>query len=174
MSSEKPLVAAGAALILVNCTNGQPYILMGKRRGAHGAGTWSFPGGRVEPGEPISDMVLRELYEETGLGLDLDTAGLRPYRPHPFNNVEVDAQAWVTCLLIAWIDGAKPVAEVCEPDRCECWRWAVWDNLPRPLFAPVGALLKARGQTVLPVCEVCPSVRRDKCCADVAWRLTHS
>ena len=38
------------------------------RRG-HGpaAGTWSVPGGRVEPGELLAEAVVRELAEETGV-----------------------------------------------------------------------------------------------------------
>ncbi len=41
-------------------------LLIQRGRGA-GAGLWSIPGGRVEYGETMSDAVLRELVEETGL-----------------------------------------------------------------------------------------------------------
>src|SRR5262245_48751774 len=40
---------------------------MVQRRNAPGAGTWSVPGGRVEPGESDTDAVVREVREETGL-----------------------------------------------------------------------------------------------------------
>jgi 8-oxo-dGTP diphosphatase len=42
-------------------------VLFGLRRGAHGAGTWSFPGSHVEGGESAEACALRELAEETGL-----------------------------------------------------------------------------------------------------------
>ncbi len=38
------------------------------RRGhGPGAGSWSVPGGRVEPGETLHEAVVREVMEETGL-----------------------------------------------------------------------------------------------------------
>ena len=57
----RPEIAVGAIAV-----RGDELLLI--RRG-HGpaAGEWSVPGGRVEPGEPLSVAVLRELKEETGL-----------------------------------------------------------------------------------------------------------
>jgi 8-oxo-dGTP diphosphatase len=42
-------------------------LLMVQRGHAPAAGTWSIPGGRVEPGEADLDAVAREVLEETGL-----------------------------------------------------------------------------------------------------------
>lgn len=40
----------------------------------HTAGHWDFPKGTMEPGETKEETAIRELYEETGLKADLDTA----------------------------------------------------------------------------------------------------
>lgn len=42
-------------------------LLLVKRGQPPGAGEWSVPGGRVEPGEMLMEAVTRELQEETGL-----------------------------------------------------------------------------------------------------------
>ena len=43
------------------------HVLMGLRKGSHGAGTWSFPGGHLETGETVTMCAARELLEETGV-----------------------------------------------------------------------------------------------------------
>jgi ADP-ribose pyrophosphatase YjhB (NUDIX family) len=42
-------------------------LLLIKRRNEPGAGLWSLPGGRIEPGETGEQAVAREVLEETGL-----------------------------------------------------------------------------------------------------------
>lgn len=42
-------------------------LLMVRRDHAPAAGSWSIPGGHVEPGETLAEAVTRELREETGL-----------------------------------------------------------------------------------------------------------
>ena len=45
-------------------------LLLIKRGHEPGAGLWSLPGGRIEPGETHQQAVAREVLEETGLSVD--------------------------------------------------------------------------------------------------------
>jgi 8-oxo-dGTP diphosphatase len=45
----------------------QGRLLLIKRGHEPGAGLWSLPGGRVEPGETDAEALVREMREETGL-----------------------------------------------------------------------------------------------------------
>ncbi len=47
--------------------DGQGRLLLVKRGHEPGAGLWSLPGGRVEPGETDAEALVREMREETGL-----------------------------------------------------------------------------------------------------------
>ena len=48
-------------------TDEQGRLLMIKRGHEPGAGLWSIPGGRIEPGETDAEALVREMLEETGL-----------------------------------------------------------------------------------------------------------
>jgi 8-oxo-dGTP diphosphatase len=61
VSVNAPEVAVGAV-----CVRDGRLLLIRRGRGP-GAGSWSLPGGRVAPGEPLAAAVARELREETGL-----------------------------------------------------------------------------------------------------------
>ena len=63
------------SVIVIPCvgaviTDDQGRLLFIKRRHAPGAGLWSLPGGRIEPGETDAQALAREIHEETGLVIE--------------------------------------------------------------------------------------------------------
>ena len=106
-------------------------LLVAERRGAHGAGTWSPPGGKVDPGESPNDAVARELLEETGLSA-------RRVTPVGWtDDVFPQGLHYVTLHHLVEADGEP---ERREPDKAGPWSWHPWEALPQPLFAPVASL----------------------------------
>ena len=51
-------------------TDGRGWLLLIKRGHEPGAGLWSLPGGRIEPGETDAEALVREMREETGLTVE--------------------------------------------------------------------------------------------------------
>jgi 8-oxo-dGTP diphosphatase len=121
----------GVAVIVVR----DGRVLLGKRRNAHGAGTWQFPGGHLEYGESIEACARRELFEETGLSIINLYMG-------PFTNdiFEDEKKHYVTLFVVA--DQTSGDARLKEPDRCERWGWYRWSEMPHPHFLPIANLLR--------------------------------
>ena len=68
-------------------TDGQRRLLMIKRGHEPGAGLWSIPGGRIEPGETDTEALVREMFEETGLVVEVGRLLGRVQRPGPNGTV---------------------------------------------------------------------------------------
>lgn len=104
------------------------YVLLHQRQGAHGAGTWALPGGKIEPGETPAAAAEREVLEETGVLV-------RKLFHHrvPFTScVFEDGAHWITLLYEAfeWSGELKH----CEPEKGSMWQWFPPTVLPKPLF----------------------------------------
>jgi 8-oxo-dGTP diphosphatase len=111
-------------------------LLLGLRRSADGLGTWGFPGGKLEPGEPVLQAAARELAEETGLQLHgARWAGL--------SEQPGDTPPRLT-LYLAMEAPPHAQPQLLEPDKCERWQWFHRDALPQPLYGPTRAWFERR------------------------------
>ena len=61
---EQPSIGVGVVVINEN------RVLVVQRGKEPGAGTWAFPGGRLELGETLAEAAAREAHEETGLTIE--------------------------------------------------------------------------------------------------------
>ncbi|MET7418980.1 NUDIX hydrolase [Dactylosporangium sp. NPDC005555] len=111
-------------------------FLMARRRGAHGAGTWSVPGGHLEFGESFEDTAVREVAEETGVQIARVRFGAVT------NDVFTDEDRhYVTVWMLSDHVAGEPA--ILEPDKCTDLAWHDFDNLPDPLFLPWRQLLES-------------------------------
>ncbi|WP_284972836.1 nucleotide triphosphate diphosphatase NUDT15 [Atlantibacter hermannii] len=117
-------------------------LLLGRRKGSHGAATWSAPGGHLEYGETPEACARRETEEETGLTLPTVEAGRFVSDVFP----EV-GKHYVTLFMMS--RDAEGVPRCCEPEKCEGWSWFSPDALPSPLFAPLETLIREYGLSAL-------------------------
>jgi 8-oxo-dGTP diphosphatase len=131
MSSVNASPQIGVGVLITQ--NGR--VLLGKRKGSHGAGMWSAPGGHLDFGEAIEDCAKREVLEETGLHIENLSFG-----PFTNNVFEAESKHYVTVFVLA--DQISGNLQTMEPDKCEGWSWFEWGNLPEPLFPPLASLRK--------------------------------
>ncbi len=109
-------------------------ILLGRRKGSHGSGSWSFPGGHLEMYESFFDCAARETMEETGLEIDIIKE--LPVVTNDFFKKE--DKHYVTVYIRANYIGGE--AKILEPDKCYGWDWFSWDSMPDDIFIPVANL----------------------------------
>ena len=115
----------GTAMIITK----DDKVLLMKRKGPHGQGTWSTPGGHLDFGESPEDCAAREAKEE--VGLDVVEIHFRAVTNDLF---EATGRHYVTI----WMQG-KSAGEPCIAAEKEVSDigWFAWDALPQPLFLPL-------------------------------------
>jgi 8-oxo-dGTP diphosphatase len=125
---KRPYIGIG---VIIN-RNGK--ILLGKRRNAHGAGSWCCPGGHLEVWESFEACARREVSEETGLEIENIRCG-----PYTNDRFTAEDKHYVTLFMLADCPHGQPRRR--EPEKCERWDWFSAGALPRPLFLPLKNLL---------------------------------
>ncbi|KAM3566036.1 hypothetical protein ARSEF4850_001006 [Beauveria asiatica] len=144
MATEAPNPRVGVAAVIVN-NRGQ--VLLGKRKGSHGAGTWQFPGGHLEHGEGLLECAVREADEETGLSLQ----GIK-IATQTNDIFKAEGKHYITLFAKCVMNDPDAVPQLREPNKCEGWVWWDWERLfagritgevdGEKLFLPMENLLK--------------------------------
>jgi 8-oxo-dGTP diphosphatase len=120
----------GVALILEK--DGQ--VLLVRRQGAHGAGTWATPGGHLDFGESPAECAVRELKEEVSI------TAFEPEFLAITNDVfKKEDKHYITI----WMKAEKFKGEPIIASRREVAElgWFRWEDLPTPRFLPLQNLL---------------------------------
>ena len=126
--AEKPQV--GTAIIITK----DDKVLLMKRKGPHGQGTWSTPGGHLDFGETLERCAAREAKEEVGV----DVVDIK-FRAVTNDIFEETGKHYIT----VWMEG-KAVGEpfIAAEREVEEFGWFAWDSLPQPLFLTMENLVK--------------------------------
>jgi 8-oxo-dGTP diphosphatase len=122
-SNRRPQVGMGVLVMR------RGRVLLGRRRGSHGAGFYAAPGGHIEFGESFEEAAKREVREETGLritALKLLSVGNYIFTRDGIELHYIDVD--FVC------EAPEGEVELLEPDKCEGWDWYDLDHLPQPIF----------------------------------------
>ncbi len=126
-----PEPKVGVAIIITK----NDQVLLMKRKGIHGKGTWSTPGGHLEFGETPEQCAAREAKEEVGL----DVVDIR-FRAITNDMFDTTGKHYITI----WMEGNSisndPV--IAAEDEVAEIGWFAWKSLPEPLFLSLENLLK--------------------------------
>eukprot|EP00928_Gymnodinium_smaydae_P080223 TRINITY_DN63972_c0_g1_i1.p1 TRINITY_DN63972_c0_g1~~TRINITY_DN63972_c0_g1_i1.p1 ORF type:complete len:379 (+),score=72.49 TRINITY_DN63972_c0_g1_i1:45-1139(+) len=121
-SRPRPKVGVG---VFVRSASRPWCVLLGKRKGSAGAGTWALPGGHLEFGESWAECAAREVFEETGLVIENIKCGT------VINSVEEETNYhYVVVFMVADVatSAASDEPENREPDKCDGWQWTSWND----------------------------------------------
>jgi len=117
-------------------------ILLIRRHGLHGAGSWSPPGGHLGFGETPAECARRELWEETGVGISGVTF------------VAITNDVFATedkHYLTVWMRGVPDhaAASIGAPEEVAEVGWFDVNDLPSPLFLSFANLVEGRCEPAL-------------------------
>ena len=113
-------------------------VLLLRRKNVHGAGTWSTPGGHLDPGESPVDCAARETREETGIEIrNVRFLGIT-------NDIfQVEQRHYITVWMEAdYLSGTAAVMAAHEMSEV---RWFPADALPTDLFLSLRNLVGGQG-----------------------------
>ena len=121
----EPVVRVGVGAFVTSSSH--PYcVLVGKRKGSHGAGMLALPGGHLEVGETWGECAVRETKEETNL--DCTAIGFNAVT----NDRSIDGNPhkhYITIFMNIQMNSDSASLTNMEPDKCGGWEWINFDDL---------------------------------------------
>ncbi|KAK8113349.1 hypothetical protein PG984_013875 [Apiospora sp. TS-2023a] len=120
-AQEAPNPRVGVAAIV---RNEKGEVILGKRMGSHGSGSWALPGGHLEFGETYFACAERETLEETGL--EVKALKLVTVTNDVFEDLN---KHYITIFVLCERKDATKDPQVLESEKCESWHWISWDEL---------------------------------------------
>jgi len=109
------------AVIYRSNGNNTMYLLLKHLRSGH----WSFAKGHIDPGETEVETAEREILEETGLAITVDTAFRCEIKYSPKKDVMKD---------VIYFVAASPTAKItCPPDEIEGFLWLPLEEASKQL-----------------------------------------
>ncbi len=137
MSDSKKYASVGVGVIIQK----DGKVLLQKRKGSHGEGKWSCPGGHIDFGETIEEAAIREAKEE--VGVTIANVRFKTLDNHIFKK---EGKHYVTIWLEADYVRGKP--RINAKDEISDVGWFAWDNLPKPMFVKFPSFIK-KGYSVI-------------------------
>lgn len=128
-----------AAVIVHDRANGRILLLRRSANGKFGQNMWDLPGGKSEPGEPVTRTAVRELWEETGLGVRDESLEVA-HVIHGAWGVEAP-DGFLTVVFVT--DEWHGRAENREPGKHSEVRWVDIGALPTPFVKSTDNALRA-------------------------------
>src|SRR5262249_14137561 len=120
-AKQRTLIGVGVLICRTRTSDGVVEVLIGKRKGSHGAGCYSLPGGHLEADEDFSNCAAREAEEETALKL-------KPARVVYLTNnaFPTFGRQYITVFVQSEPVDGKAEPQNLEAEKCEGWIWAPW------------------------------------------------
>lgn len=123
MNTQPHTTKVGVGVMLLK----EGKVLMTRRKGSHGAGEFSFPGGHLEYMETFEECAARETLEECGCKIKniefLYVTNITRYAPKHYVHIGMIAE---------WASGEP---QLMEPEKADGWNWYDIDHLPEgPMF----------------------------------------